>query len=680
MREKGLPMVALWSPIKRNIIQSALITLLGCASLNSIYCREKPNIIMFYIDDMGWKDIECNGSPYAKTPNINKLASEGMIFTHAYANAPNCAPSRACMLSGQYTPRHGVFTVNNSDQGKAEDRRLIPVPNPTDYIPDEKYTFAEALKTVGYASASIGKWHIGEDPTSQGFSLNKGGSGAGSLGSGGFFSPYNNLPNLPNGPNGEYLTDRLTDEAIAFIDANRNKPFLLYLSHYAVHTPIESKQDKTDKYKALYPSIPGKWAKYLGMIESVDESVARVLARIKQLNLENNTAVIFYSDNGAHPSFTSLAPLRGTKGMLYEGGIRVPFIFKWPGTVAPGTTCDVSIAGTDLYPTFLEMSGAQVPNGYTLDGESIMPLLTQSGSLKREALFWHSPIYLRKAYSEINYRFRETPSSAMIKGPWKLIEYFETGNMELFNLREDISEAKDLAEFLPDTVAALHSLLKQWRQETKAPMTPNKNPQFSRLFNYKSLPKNGTILNAGTNDSIVTSISGDCMKKEIDSVILKIYHNASLYKKQIQKTKFSNGKSPFTFRPKLAASKNPYKLKVYFIRKVIEEVDTIIPRVIVKNDNTPIESILGGVASQPYVSVIQSIGSKSICLQYNYEKKETVEIRIWDGRGRLYFSQRLPQIRDIQKIISFREQSCGIYFVNVSGGELNKTVPIIISD
>lgn len=672
-------MVNLFWHSKNGLKLGVIITTLLFSGLRNIQAREKPNIVLLYIDDMGWKDVEYNGNSYAKTPNINKLASEGMTFTNAYANAPNCAPSRACMLSGQYTPRHGVYTVNNSDQGAAKDRRLIPVPNPDDFIPDSSVTIAEALNTVGYVSASIGKWHIGNDPTTQGFNVNIAGNGAGSLGSGGFMSPYNNLPNLPNGPNGEYLTDRLTDEALKFIDDNKNTTFFLYLTHYAVHTPITGKPDKVSKYKNLYPQLSDGWNKYLAMIESVDESVERVIAKLKQLNLEDNTIAIFYSDNGGHPAYTSMKPLKGTKGMLYEGGIRVPFICKWPGHVEAGSTCDVTIAGTDLYPTFLEISGAQVPQGYVLDGESIIPLLTQSGSLNREAIYFHSPIYLRKAYSQINYRFRETPSSAMIKGPWKMIEFFETGDIELYNIRDDISESKELAEFLPDTVAMLYDMLESWRKSTNAPMTPEKNPQFVRLFDYKNLPKKGQVFDAGNSDSMTVTVSGDCMSNEIDSVILRIFHNATLYRERIQKTSFSGGKAPFSFKPKLAASKKPYKFKVYFIRKVITEIDTIVKNVVVKNQSTIIDYSNKQIKKIPQIKITRNTADKSITITLQEGHCSEARLEVWNTKGRLLYSAQRSNVTTLHEIITLSEKALGIYFLRISVGNFEETRPIVIS-
>jgi hypothetical protein len=407
------------------------------------------------------------------------------------------------------------------------------------------------------------------------------------------------------------------------------------------------------------------------MIESVDESVERVTAKLKQLNLEDNTMVIFYADNGAHPSFTSLAPLRGTKGMLYQGGIRVPLVIKWPGHVQAGSTCDETVVGSDLYPTFLEITGATVPQGYILDGESMIPLLKQTGSLRREAIYFHSPIYLRKAYSEINYRFRTIPSSAMIKGPWKMIEFFESGDIELYNLEDDIGEKNELAEFLPDTVAMLYTMLANWRKETKAPMTPRKNPDFVRLFRYRNLPGTGKVFDAGASDSISVPVSGDCMSNEIDSVILRIYHNASLFTERIQKTRFSNGKSPFSFNPKLAASTKPYKFKVYFIRKVITEIDTITKNVIVKNDNTPIYNSPVPVSRTPRIKLSFPSNRDKLAIELSNGAGTDVVLELWDIKGRLLYARKRNKVTELIETVDKEWPGSLPYTIIVKpGGEI----------
>jgi arylsulfatase A-like enzyme len=623
--------------------------------------QEKPNIVLFYVDDMGWKDVGYNGNPYAQTPNIDLLASEGMVFTNAYANAPNCAPSRACLISGQYTPRHGVYTVGSSDQGATEDKRLVPTPN-TAHLTESHITFGDALQAAGYVTGTFGKWHVGDDPTTQGFDVNIAGGTEGNPGSDGYFSPYNDLNNLSNGPTGEYLTDRLTDEVISFIEDNKENPFFVYLPHYAVHTPIQGKQDKVDKYGALYPTLSNSWIKYLAMIESIDESVGKIRSRLNQLGLEENTVFVFTSDNGAIPSYTSLAPLRGTKGMFYEGGIRIPFIVKWPGHVEAGSSCDVPIIGTDLYPTFLEMADADVPSGYTLDGESIMPLLTQSGTLTRETIFLHSPIYLNRAYG-IPEKFRTTPSSALRKGPWKLIEFFETGNIELYNLVDDIGEKNDLAEFLPDTVAMLYKILENWRDSINAPVPTQKNSGFEPLFRYTSFPEEGELVDAGGNASVTVQLRGECLNTEMDSIIIRIYHKAALYDEMVQKMNFSGGKAPFSFSPELGGSDEKYKFKVYFIRNIIEEVDTIVRDVGVTNFTGIYNTGMGDHAVK--IRTLQCRGGKSIALDITNEKRGVISIALLNSKGRLIFSKPVVNEPSLRVNIDVSDKSQGVYFLRL---------------
>jgi len=443
-----------------------------------------PNFVFILIDDMGWRDVGFMGSRYYETPNIDRLAAQGMVFTDAYANAPNCAPTRACLLSGQYGPRHGVYTVDTSARGSAAGRKLIPVPNRTT-LPAEIITLAEALKPAGYRSASMGKWHLGVDPDSgpvaQGFDVNVAGNLAGNPSS--YFSPYRNK-NLPDGPKGEYLTDRLTEEALAFIEANRDRPFFLYLPHYAVHGPIQAKQELVAKYRKKAPDGGQRNPEYAAMIESVDQGVGAILAKLDQLGLADNTVVVFFSDNGGvggyrelgieGAEFTSNRPLRGGKGMLYEGGIREPAIVRWPAKVKAGTRCATPVIGLDFYPTFLEMAGAEKKPGQVLDGESLVPLLMGTGTLKREAIFWHFPAYLQGGRRT----WRTTPAGAVRSGDWKLIEFFEDGRLELYNLADDIGEATDLAEKIPEKTKELHDRLVAWRKAVNAPMPTEKNPQF----------------------------------------------------------------------------------------------------------------------------------------------------------------------------------------------------------
>jgi arylsulfatase A-like enzyme len=489
----------------RDALRHAVAIALACAVCAPSASRAedrspqpKPNIVFFLIDDLGWKDLSCLGSGYYETPNIDRLAAQAMVFTSAYANGPNCAPSRACLMTGLYAPRHGIYTVGNSERGDARLRKLIPTRNKT--VLDQPFvTIAEVLKTAGYATASMGKWHLGPDPTTQGFDVNIGGNRSGSP-RGGYFSPYRNAQ-LPDGPPGEYLTDRLTDEALRFIEAHHNRPFFLYLTHYAVHTPLQAKSRLVRKYRRKAPAGGHGNPTYAAMIESVDQSVGRVLDRLDALGIAENTVVVFFSDNGGYGPATSMAPLRGSKGMLYEGGIRVPLIVRWPGKTAPGSRCDVPVIGVDLFPTIRDMAGATPPE-QPLDGESLVPLLTRTGSLQREALFWHFPAYL-EAYRGMDGPFRTTPAGAVRKGDYKLIEFFEDGRLELYDLRRDLGEKQNLVDRMPERARQLHEELKVWRRDVAAPVPAEPNPAYLPAAVLPK-PTHSSIGESGTRRHIVT--------------------------------------------------------------------------------------------------------------------------------------------------------------------------------
>ena len=443
---------------------------------------EKPNFIIFLVDDLGWKDLGYMGSKYYETPNIDRLAGQGMIFTNAYANAANCAPTRACLMSGMYTPRHGVYTVANPDRGKSENRMLIPFPNNTE-LDGSFVTLAEALKENGYTNCHVGKWHLGEDdltsPEAQGFDVNIGGNHAGHPRS--YFSPYKN-PNLADGPKGEYLTDRLTDEALTFIEANKENPFFLYFAHYAVHTPIQAKADITARYENKEGDNGQDNPKYAAMIESTDQSVGRIMQKLEELELDENTIVIFFSDNGGHGGVTTHFPLRGSKGMMYEGGFREPMIVRWSGKINAGTTSDEIVIGIDFYPTLVELAGGD-HDKYHTDGESLTPVLFERGSLNRKSIFWHFPAYLQsykgiKNPEDLTRGWRAVPSSVIRKGDWKLIEDFEDGSLQLYNLKDDISESNNLAESMPGKRDELLMDLKNWRTDVNAPVPTQRNPEY----------------------------------------------------------------------------------------------------------------------------------------------------------------------------------------------------------
>ncbi|MFT6596553.1 MAG: arylsulfatase A-like enzyme, partial [Akkermansiaceae bacterium] len=323
--------------------------------LSAIYCASAapPNIVLIYADDLGYTDLSCQGSEFYETPNIDRIAKEGMTFTNAYAGAANCAPSRACLMTGHYPPRHGVFTVGNSDRGKAKNRKLIPIKN-TEILDEKFVTLGEALQAKGYRTCVAGKWHLSKDPTKDGFHTNFGGTTWGHPKS--YFSPYKN-PYLKDGPKGEHLPERLGRDVANWIAENAKSPFFVYLPFYSVHTPIQAPKDLTAKYEKKPAHGSHRNPKYGAMLDAMDQAVGHILKTLDDNNLAQNTLVIFTSDNGPHGSVSRAEPLRGVKGMYYEGGIREPFLVRYPGVVKAGSTNVTPIIQIDLYPTFLELAG-----------------------------------------------------------------------------------------------------------------------------------------------------------------------------------------------------------------------------------------------------------------------------------------------------------------------------------
>lgn len=461
---------------------------------------DRPNFILVLIDDLGWKDVGFMGNRFIETPSLDRLAGDGAVFTDAYANAPNCAPTRASLLTGQYTPRHGVYTVGEPTRGDTSRNKLLPISN-RQHLPPDSVTIAQALKAGGYTTACLGMWNLGRRrepenmPPARGFDL--------------FDSPkelgYDELPPDPShrgaaGPalsyfanakaragnrdprRGEYLTDRLTEEAVRFIEGNRQGPFFLYLAHHAVHRPYEPKPDLAAKYERKRAAGDLGDPVYAAMVESVDQSVGRILDTLDKLHLADNTVVVFFSDNGGDTGggAGTNRPLRGGKGMLYEGGIRVPLVIRCPVIVRQGTRCDTPVLGSDLYPTVLELADVAPPLAHVVDGKSLVPLLQGAGTIDRDAVFWHFPVYLG----------RTTPSGAVRLGDFKLIESFEDGSLELFNLKDDIGETRNLAETVPQKASLLRARLRQWRQSVSAPVPTELNPDYSPEANRRR-PKGG---------------------------------------------------------------------------------------------------------------------------------------------------------------------------------------------
>ena len=453
---------------------------------------QKPNIVFFLVDDLGYSDVGCYGSDYYQTPNIDKLAEEGIRFTNAYAASTVCSPTRASILTGKYPGRLHITHAIPIQGYKRIDNGTGTILKDADYVmnlPLEEFTIAEALKSAGYSTASIGKWHVCDKPEYypeyQGFDVNIGGNGHGATGE--HFYPYygkwrmaKGYPwiewnTLPDGKPGEYLTDRLTEEALKYIEDKKDQPFFLYLSHYAVHTPIEAKEEIIKKYEEIPPdSLKGHvHPVYAAMIESVDQSLGAVKQKLAELGLTDNTIIIFTSDNGGHGRYTSNYPFRGNKGNFYEGGLRVASIMKWPGKINEGSVCNTPVISTDYYPTLLEMAGIPLNPAQHMDGQSLLPLTTNE-SIDREYLFWHFPNYIGTGHPNPS-----NPCSVVRHNQWKLIEWLEDGSVELYNLENDQEEKNNLAAENQTVVDELKKVLNQWRIETKVQM-PEPNPEYQK--------------------------------------------------------------------------------------------------------------------------------------------------------------------------------------------------------
>jgi arylsulfatase A len=440
---------------------AAFLTLAGFAVAAPAPAAARPNIILILADDLGWADLGCYGNTFNETPNIDRLAKQGVRFTQFYAG-PVCSPTRASIQSGQNQARLGI-TVHIPGHWKPF-AKLVEPPVALN-LPLEIETFAERLGGAGYQTGYFGKWHLGEagfGPAEQGWQT--------ALETQGNVVP----PRVAASDTPRRTAEFLTEKALAFIEANKDKPFLLQVSHFAVHIPLSTRAELQKKYQAKkpmpnYPSRP----EYAGLLEELDESVGKIVETVDRLQLGANTLIVFVSDNGGlHREqggtvTTSNAPLRAEKGTLYEGGIRVPCIARWPGTIPLGKESTAVGSTIDFYPTFLEMAKVTSPKEQVLDGVSLVPVLrTPSANLQRDALYWHLPHY-----------HHSTPASAIRQGDWKLLEFFETGSLELYNVSEDIGEASNLAAQFPERVKAMHAALKSWRKEVQAQL-PQRNPAY----------------------------------------------------------------------------------------------------------------------------------------------------------------------------------------------------------
>jgi len=457
--------------------------------------HDRPNFIFILIDDMGWKDVGCCGSMFYETPNLDRMAKEGVRFTNAYASCPVCSPTRASIMTGRYPARLGLTDyIGGNARGKLIDAPYI------DHLPLEEKTIASALKDAGYRTYHVGKWHLGGEPyypERHGFDINIAGCHWGAPRT--YFSPYN-IPNFENGPDGEYLTDRITDEAVKLIKNNGDKPFFMYLSHYAVHIPIQTPQSYIKKYeqkakelgldqqktfeegdffpcehkrdrhiiRRLIQSDPS----YAGMVENLDENIGRILETVEETGYAQNTVVFFTSDNGglatAEGSPTCNLPLSEGKGWMYEGGTKEPLLIKYPNVIKPGGVCDFPITSTDFYPTILDMAGLDFLPEQHCDGLSFYGLLQDGSTMDRDAIFWHYPHYGNQG---------GTPGSSVRCGDYKLIEFFEDSRLKLYNLLDDVSEENNIAEDKPNITKQLKEMLSDWRASVEAKI-PESNPNY----------------------------------------------------------------------------------------------------------------------------------------------------------------------------------------------------------
>ncbi|MBJ2175974.1 sulfatase [Aureibaculum sp. A20] len=429
--------------------------------------ERKPNIVFIVVDDLGYSDVGyMNQKEDIQTPNIDKLAKDGMVFTDAYAAAPVCSPTRASIITGK-SPAALKLTCHIPGMGMEKYLKKLNTDKKLkegffiDHLLIDKISIADVLKQQGYTTGYIGKWHLGgggsintDDgivnadylPSNYGFDINIGGNAYGQPAS--YFSPYKN-GNLKDGPDGEYLTDRLGDEAIQFIDKNKSKPFFLNLATYTVHTPLAAPVETLNKYNGN---------KYFAMIEKLDQNVGKVMQKLKESNLLENTIVIFYSDNGG---LWGNLPLIGKKGTLNEGGIRVPMVVNWKGKIEKSSSCNTPITSVDFFPTLLQLVGVSTKDYTELEGQSLLPLLYGKSAFPKRSLYWHFPHHRNEGLSM---------GAAIRNGKWKYIYQFETQKEFLYNLEDDISEENNLVSKFPQQTKELSQELKQWQQKVKAEM------------------------------------------------------------------------------------------------------------------------------------------------------------------------------------------------------------------
>ena len=468
-----------------------IISGLACLFFAMAAQAAPPNVVFFLVDDLGQRDLGCYGSTYYETPNIDRLAREGARFTDAYAACPVCSPTRASIMSGQWPQRTGITDYIGAAAPEKWNRNTILKPAPyADRLALDTPTLAKAMKKAGYATFFAGKWHLGPEgfwPENQGFDVNMGGiDRGGPYGGKRYFSPYGN-PRLTDGPEGEHLPDRLAQETVKFIEANKDRPFFTYFSFYSVHTPLMAREDLRKKYeeKRERLGLEEKWGReherdvrlvqehavYASMVEAMDQAVGKVLAKLDELGLSKNTVIIFTSDNGGLSTSegwpTSNLPLRGGKGWMYEGGIREPLIVRWPGKSKAGSVISAPVSSPDFFPTLLEAAGTKPESGQVMDGTSLLPLLTGKKAPER-ALFWHYPHCGNQGGA---------PGAAIRRGDWKLIEWYEDNTVELYNVVADIGESKDMTKAEPARAKSLLKELHEWQQQVGAKL-PSANASY----------------------------------------------------------------------------------------------------------------------------------------------------------------------------------------------------------
>ncbi len=458
----------------RPLTRLEFLAALAGGSLPAASSAKRPNIILLLLDDLGWRDFGCYGNTFHETPNLDRLAAEGVRFTNAYAACPVCSPTRASIMTGKYPARlHLTDWIPGRKQWPAA--RLL-TPQFEQQLPLREVTIAEALKPLGYRTASIGKWHLGREgfwPENQGFDLNVAGTQRGSPAS--YFGPFN-LPNLQGGTKEDYLTEKLTQAAERFIEESAGKaPFFLYLPEFTVHIPLQARQAAVEKYRRKNAGKDFPNPIYAAMVESFDIAVGQIRHTLERLRIANQTILLVTSDNGglryegrSKRQVTDNHPLRAGKGHLYEGGIREPLLVHWPGVTKAGTVSDVPVSSVDFLPTMVELAGGKPPKPGQIDGVSFAPLLRGRGAPKRAALYWHYPHYSNQG---------GVPGGAVRAGDWKLIEFYEDGRLELYNLKDDVGERRNLIEMEPRRGAQLHAMLKRWRARVNASM-PSPNPAY----------------------------------------------------------------------------------------------------------------------------------------------------------------------------------------------------------